>query len=397
MPDGVPHGFQVAAVHCGLKRDPRKEDLALAVADRAAVAAGVYTQNRVQAAPVILDRSRTPSDSIRAVVCNSGNANACTGQRGLEDARRMAQLAAEAVGCDEQQVLVLSTGIIGEYLPMEKIATGIRTAQARLGRDDEALRALSRGILTTDAFPKTARRDVDLDGRSVQLVGVAKGAGMIGPRMATMLALLLTDAPLEPDTAQQVLSAAVDDSFNCISVDGHTSTNDSVLLLASGAGGGKPLSGAHLQRFGQALTELCVELAKMIPSDGEGASHLITIDVVGCKSRADAHAIARTVADSPLVKTAVAGGDPNWGRIVSAVGYAGVPFDLDGLGLKVNGTPLFERGAPVPFDAAAVSRSIREHRDTHLELSLTDGSARVRFWTSDLNSEYVRFNSDYRT
>jgi glutamate N-acetyltransferase/amino-acid N-acetyltransferase len=220
---------------------------------------------------------------------------------------------------------------------------------------------------------------------------------MIGPNMATMLGLVLTDAPLNTVSAQEALSAVVDESFNCISVDGHMSTNDTVLLLANGASGRPPLTGADLAAFCQALRETCGELARAIPADGEGASHLITIDVTGCATMAAARQIARTVADSPLVKTAVAGADPNWGRIVSAAGYAGIEFDPAKVNLTINGFLLYQRGAPVDFNAQQVSASIRENRDTAVVISFGEGDARIRFWTTDLTAEYVRLNADYHT
>lgn len=393
----IPQGFQFAGVHCGIKQDPTREDLSLVLATAPAVAAGVYTQNLVYAAPVAVDRSRTPSDSIRVIVTNSGNANACTGERGVRDALEMARLAAEACGALPEQALVMSTGIIGHFLPLDKIAAGIKAAAATLARDPAAFLRAARGITTTDKSHKIAGRTIQVAGRPLTMVGMAKGAGMIGPNMATLLAVVMTDAALVPDTAQQALAAAVADSFNCISVEGHTSTNDTVLLLASGAASAQPLGGADLEHFTQALRDLCIELARQIPEDGEGATHLITIDVRGCATRDEARRIAQTVADSALVKTAISGGDPNWGRIVSAAGYAGVPFDPQRLSLTVNGTLLFERGAPVKFDAAAVSRSIRDHRETQLVLQLSEGDAAIRFWTSDLTVDYVRFNADYHT
>ena len=393
----VPQGFRLAGVHCGIKSDPRKPDLTLVVSDSPAACAGVYTQNLIYAAPVALDRQRTPSDRIRTVVINSGNANACTGDRGLRDARRMAKLAAEACGADEDQALVLSTGIIGEYLPMETIARGIEAAAARLNSDEEALASAAQGMMTTDKARKLAARTLRFSRSSIQITGMAKGAGMIGPRMATMLALVMTDAALEPETAQSQLGSAVDASFNCISVEGHMSTNDTVLLLASGAADPTPLAGDDLADFGRALREVCEELAQAIPADGEGATHLITIEVSGCASREAARQIAKTVAESALVKTAVAGGDPNWGRIVSAAGYAGVPFDPAGVRLAVNGLLLYEGGTPAAFDAKAAADSIRQNRETRIQLRFGEGDAATRFWTSDLTVEYVRINADYHT
>jgi glutamate N-acetyltransferase / amino-acid N-acetyltransferase len=397
MPLHLPLGFRFAGVHAGIKRSAQKEDVTLVHCPSGAVAAGVYTTNLVHAAPVVFDRQRTPARDIRVVIVNSGNANACTGERGLADAREMARLAAAAVGADERQALVMSTGVIGHFLPMEKIAAGATAAAAQLAGDEAAFHAAARGILTTDKGIKIASRQVESGGATVRLAGMCKGAGMIGPNMATMLCVITTDAALTPDTAQAALRAAVADSFNCVSVEGHMSTNDTVLLLASGAALQQPLAGASLENFQTGLNELCIELAKQIPDDGEGASHLITLDIRGCRSRDEARQIAQTIADSALVKTAIAGGDPNWGRIVSAAGYAGVSFDPAKVSLSINGCALYERGAPVAFDAQAVSASIKNARETLVALTLGEGAARVRFWTSDLNVEYVRFNADYTT
>jgi glutamate N-acetyltransferase/amino-acid N-acetyltransferase len=358
---------------------------------------------------------------MRAVVVNSGNANACTGERGYQDALEMARLAAGACDAEPDQALVMSTGIIGKYLPMEKIGVGVRAAADRLSADEAGFLAAARGILTTDRGQKVAGRTFESAGQTIRIAGMAKGAGMIGPRMATMLSVVLTDTALtvsdaqaaladavedsfncisvegHTSDAQAALADAVEDSFNCISVEGHTSTNDSVLLLASGAGGPKLLAGEALAEFRSQLGELCVELARQIPDDGEGASHLITIDVRGTRSRDDAYRIAKTVADSALVKTAIAGGDPNWGRIVSAAGYSGVGFDPDGLTLRVNGTELYRAGSPQPFDERQVSASIRENRETGIDLQFGEGDQGVRFWTSDLTVDYVKFNADYHT
>lgn len=393
----VPQGYRLAGVYAGIKRNTQALDLSLVVSDRPATAAGVYTQNLVFAAPVKLDRARTPCANIRAVVVNSGNANACTGERGDADAARMAELAAATCGAAAEQALVLSTGVIGEFLPMEKISAGITAAAGRLASDEAALIAAARGMMTTDTRPKLASRTLTLAGRTVHITGLAKGAAMIGPRMATMLGLVLTDAALESRQAQQALAAAVENSFNCISVDGHTSTNDTVLLLANGAAGTSPLAGAELRAFQTALDEACGELARAIPSDGEGATHLVTIDVRGCSTRAAAHRIAKTVAESPLVKTAIAGADPNWGRIVSAAGYSGVAFNPASVTLHVNGTLLYRAGSPVAFDADAVSKAIRDQHETSIVLDFSEGDAAVRFWTTDLTAEYVRLNADYHT
>lgn len=396
MTHHIPLGFRFAGLHAGIKKNPAKEDFTLVHCPGGAVTAGVYTTNLVYAAPVAFDRPRTPAADIRVVAVNSGNANACTGERGMRDAQEMARLAATAVGADEKQALVMSTGVIGVFLPMDKIAAGAMAAAAKLATGEDAFLAAARGILTTDKGMKVASRTLEIDGRTIRIAGMCKGAGMIGPNMATMLAIITTDAAFTQQTAQEALKTAVADSFNCISVEGHMSTNDTVLLMASGQAGAQ-LTGSELAAFQEALSALCIELATQIPDDGEGASHLIVLDVVGCKSRDDAHRIAQTMANSALVKTAVSGGDPNWGRIVSAAGYAGVPFDPAGVDLTVNGHSLYERGAPVPFDARTVSASIKSSRQTSIVLTLHEGSAQVRFWTSDLNADYVRFNADYTT
>jgi glutamate N-acetyltransferase/amino-acid N-acetyltransferase len=252
-------------------------------------------------------------------------------------------------------------------------------------------------MLTTDTIHKLAGRTVSIGGREIQITGMAKGAAMMGPNMATMLALVMTDANLTPPDAQKALTTATNDSFNCMSVDGHMSTNDTVLLMANGEAGGDPLSGSDLAEFQKSLDEVCVELAKAIAGDGEGATHLVTIEIGGCATRETALEIAKTVANSPLVKTALHGADPNWGRIVSAAGYANVPFDPKGVTLHLNGFLLYEKGAPVEFDGKTVSQSIRDNRDTLIQLDFSEGTASRRFWTADLTAEYVRLNADYHT
>ena len=261
-----------------------------------------------------------------------------------------------------------------------------------------SLENAARGIMTTDTVPKIRGREVTIGGVPTRIVGIAKGAAMIGPNMATMLSLVMTDAPSRRKDAQAALVDAVEESFNCISVDGHMSTNDTVLLLANGAAGGPVLVGqGPRQTSAPRSIEVCEDLAQSIPADGEGATHLITVEVHGCQTSADARQIGKTIADSPLVKTAIAGADPNWGRIVSAAGYAGVAFDPSKVTLYLNGLLLYERGAPVDFDANVVSKSIAADRDTSIVLILEEGTAAARFWTTDLTAEYVRLNADYHT
>lgn len=393
----VPQGFRVAGIHCGIKRNPQKEDLTLIVCPQPAVAAGVYTQNLVHAAPVVVDRERTPTGAFRVLVANSGNANACTGPQGERDARQMARWAAQLCEAPDEAALVLSTGLIGAMLPMEKIQAGIQAAAARLASDADSLLAAARGILTTDTYHKLAGRTISIEGKPIRITGMAKGAGMIGPNMATMLAVVMTDAPLDPAAAQQTLAEVADVTFNCISVEGHMSTNDTALLLASGAAGGEPLAGEALAQFATALREVCEELARAIPSDGEGATHLITIDVAGCASREDARQIAKTIADSPLVKCAVAGGDPNWGRIVSAVGYAGPAVDPGRITLRINDHWIYENGRPAAYDLPTVAESMRTSHETRIVVSVGDGEHAARFWTCDMTDQYIRINTDYPT
>jgi glutamate N-acetyltransferase/amino-acid N-acetyltransferase len=393
----LPRGFRMGAVHAGIKRNASREDVTLVVSDLPATAAGVYTTNLVFAAPVAYDRSLTPGRGFRGVVVNSGNANACTGARGLDDARAMAAAAGAAIGASADEMLVLSTGIIGEFMPLEKIRAGIALVKDRLGSDDDAAVRAARGMMTTDTRPKLAGATCTVAGTPLTVFGMAKGAAMIGPRLATMLGVVLTDAVLEPDDAQRLLREAAEVSFNCVSVDGHMSTNDTVLLLANGAAGGDALHGAGLAAFGEALRDVCETLAREMADDGEGATHVLRIEVTGCRTRDEARQVARTIGDSPLVKTAVHGADPNWGRIVSAAGYSGVSFDPSRLRLELNGTLLFEHGAPVPFDADAVSASIKAARETLIELDLACGPAAIRFYSSDLTADYVHLNADYHT
>jgi glutamate N-acetyltransferase/amino-acid N-acetyltransferase len=375
--------------------------LALFVADRPAATAGVFTTNLVCGAPVKVSRARVPRATGRAIVINAGNANACTGERGIADARRMTDVVAKSLNCSAEDVLVCSTGVIGRFLPMDKIEAGIPQAAASLASTPHAFALAARAIMTTDTVPKQATRSAELRGSkgtaTVRVSGACKGAAMIAPNMATMLCAIMTDADLTPADADAALRASVNQSFNCISVEGHTSTSDSVILLANGAAGIGPLDADSRKRFQMLLDEVCSELATAIIRDAEGATHFITIDVVGSRSRDEAFRIAKAIADAPLVKCAIHGADPNWGRIISAAGYCGIPLREEDLSLTINGLDVYRDGAPLPFDARQASDLIRHQRDTHIELTLKHGDARVRYWTSDLTAEYVRLNSDYTT
>lgn len=393
----LPRNFRFSGVSAGIKQEKGREDISLLVSDSPATAAGVYTTNQVCAAPVVIDRALTPGTGFRAVAINSGNANACTGEQGLLDAKEMASATANALGTTKESILVLSTGIIGEFLPMENVVSGLDQAHAKLGDDAASVLAAARGMMTTDTRPKIFASELNLADKTHSVLGLAKGAAMIGPNMATMLGVILTDVALDPNDAQHVLQNVVDKTFNCISVDGHTSTNDTVLLLANGANETEPLHDAALSVFEETLLQCCGSLAKDIIDDGEGATHVIRIEVCGCANNRDAHVIAKTIANSPLVKTAVHGADPNWGRIVSAIGYSGVLFDVDKLVLHLNGFLLFRNGGPVSFDAEKVSASIQTARETLIELDLNNGPGHIRFYSSDLTAEYVRLNADYHT
>ncbi len=391
------HGYRFAGARCGLRPDPDRLDLALVVSDGPAAAAGAFTQNRVRAAPVRVCQERLPAEGMRGVVVCSGNANACTGAQGLDDARRMTAVAAEAVGCLPEQMLVCSTGVIGRLLPMDLIAPGIRGAAECLEATPAGFDAVAHAILTTDTRIKTATRTVDVDGVEVRLTGVAKGAAMIGPNLATMLAFVFTDAAVSVADLAALAGRAADQSFNCVSVEGHTSTNDTLLLFANGRAGGAPLQGEALGLFGDATAAVCGELARAIAADAEGATHLIVIDVEGLRDDDEARRVAKTVAESALVKTAVFGADPNWGRIVSAAGYAGVEFEEEHLSLWLGDLLLYHAGAPQPFDAVAASAYLKREPTIHMRLRFTLGAGRCTFWTCDLTHQYIRLNAEYTT
>jgi glutamate N-acetyltransferase/amino-acid N-acetyltransferase len=395
-----PAGFEAAGVACGLKESGRP-DLALLFSDTGCATAGLFTQSQVAAAPVQLDRETLARNraTIRGVVANAGNANACTGPAGLAAARQMQRQAAEALGCRPDQILVLSTGVIGVPLPVDKVARGITAAAAELSPEGGA--AFAQAIMTTDTRPKRLAIQVELPGGAVTIGGVAKGAGMIHPNMATMLAVITSDARIAPERLPALLRAAADQSFNRISVDGDSSTNDTLLLLANGASGVAVEDGPATAAFAAGLNELCATLAREIVLDGEGASRFVAIRVGGAATPAAAHAVANTIATSPLVKTALAGGDPNWGRILAAAGRAGVALDPECLALHVAnpGRPplqLVAGGAAVAY-AESEAAAIFAGSEIDIHLDLGQGRAETTVWTCDLTHDYVAINADYRT
>lgn len=390
----APRGFRAAGVHAGIKR--KRKDISLIVSDRPAAAAGTFTTNQVKAAPLQVTREHLQDGYARAIVVNSGVANACTGEQGEIDARRMAELTAELIGAKPDDILVGSTGVIGEQLPMERVEAGIRSAWLQC--DTDGWQDAAEGILTTDTRTKVGAFEFTLDDVSVRIGGIAKGSGMIHPNMATMLAFITTDAAVEPTYLQEALGRAVTQSFNMISVDGDTSTNDMVLVLANGAAGNKPLQADDPEAalFENALQSLCIQLAKEIARDGEGATKLIEIQVSGAKSDEDARTVARTVSRSNLVKTAIYGEDANWGRILCASGYSDAVIDPKQIDIFLGDIQVARGGEPCPFDEEKASEILREPEVT-VAISLGIGEHRATAWTCDLTYEYVKINASYRT
>ena len=395
----LPKGFRFAATACGLKKTGAL-DLALISSDVPASAAAVFTQNLVVAAPVTLSKKnlRESKGRMRAVVINAGNANCATGSQGELVAQRTNEEAARRMLLTPTELFVCSTGVIGVQLPVEKILRALESLARNRRSSARSFAELSLAICTTDTRPKTASATFKMSGKRIHLVGCAKGAGMIHPNMATTLAFVVTDAAIAPALLQRILHDVVSRTFNSISVDGDTSTNDTLLVLANGAAGAPAISGrskAHRQ-FSAALEEVCGSLAQQIVADGEGAQRVIEIEVRGAKSESAARKIAETIATSPLVKTAFAGADPNWGRIFAAAGRAGVKFDPALVEITMAGIKVLRKGQPLAFnERAASNRLLAEH--VPIIVDLHAGKSRARFWTCDFTAEYVRVNASYRT
>ena len=402
--DGLIHdvpGFRTASLHCGIKTAKEAPpDLSLVYCEKVAAVAGAFTRNRVCAAPVTLCRKHLKSGKsrARALVINAGNANACTGEQGEADALKMAELVARGLACDVDEVLVFSTGVIGRKMPMDKVETGIQRALMFV-KEQKNTGDFARGILTTDLVPKTASVFYEHNGRPVHIAGACKGSGMIAPNMATMLGVVVTDAVIAPAALDRALADIVERTFNCVTVDGDTSTNDSVVVFASGLAANAPITGPNspgYDAFYAGLFHVCDSLSRQIAADGEGANHTVTVYVGGTKTDADAKKIARTIAESPLVKTAIAGNDPNWGRIMAAAGRAGVNFDPDEASLTVSGHELFKSGQPTDFDKPAVAATLKL-RDVSLVLLVGDGPGSAKFYTCDFTHGYISINADYHT
>lgn len=390
-------GFQAAGIACGVKASGKK-DLGVIFCPAGAVAAGMFTTNKITSAAVQVCQKHAASRRAFGLVVNAGNANACTGSQGQKDALAMCKQAASRFGVDPHEILIASTGIIGHKLPMPKIRAGIDAAVDALAVSTKAGNDFAHAIMTTDTKCKQAARTVKLHGTPVNLAGTVKGAGMIGPNMATTIAVLLTDAAITKPLLLKALRAAVGDSFNKLTVDGHQSTNDTALLLASGAAVNQPIrrADAAYAAFESALVDLCRDLARQMALDAEGATRMFTVTVRGAARKADAARAARAVADYDLVKCAVHGADPNWGRIICAVGSCGVKLDPARLSCRIGGVYVFRNGQPAKFDRAKVSRIIaaREH-DILIDLGV--GSESDYCYGCDLSRGYVRINADYHT
>jgi glutamate N-acetyltransferase/amino-acid N-acetyltransferase len=400
-----PRGYRAGTAACGIKAftagasaipSDQRDDLAVIFSDQPCDAGGIFTTNKVKSASVVIDQLHLQQNRVRAITVNSGNANACTGAQGFRDALQTAKLTADRLDLDPPQVLVCSTGVIGRYLPMDAIKQGIRDATDTLS--DEGGEAASRAIMTTDTVNKTAELEVEIAGAPVRVGGMCKGAGMIHPNMATMLAFVVTDAAVEPGLMASMVKRVGDRSFNQVTVDGDSSTNDSFLLLANGAAGNKSIEAGTPEAglLEEAVVEVSRRLARKIAQDGEGATKLITVRIEGALDDVQARLAARGVASSSLVKTAIHGGDPNWGRIVCALGYSGSELAIDTLTVEVAGVTVFDKGAGVEADLDRVREGF-EQPEIEIRACLGLGEGTAEAWGCDLSAEYVRINADYTT
>lgn len=388
-------GFTAAGVKAGIKKSGNL-DVAVIYTKTQAVVAGTFTQNKVAAAPVYVSKEVVATGTAHAIVANAGCANACTGQQGLDDAHKMAQIAADELGVNANDVIVGSTGVIGVNLPMDKLEAGIKDAVANLSADgsDNAGRA----IITTDTHSKSVTCEFELSGKTVRMGAIAKGSGMIRPNMATMLCYITTDIAIDQALLQKAVSGCVEKSFNMISVDGDMSTNDMVIVLANGEANNAKITeeNADYQIFFDKLMMLCTEFAKQIAADGEGASKFLTINVKGAKSFADAKTVGMAIANSPLVKTAFFGEDPNWGRVICAVGYSGADMVPEKTVVKFGGITIFANGTGATYDEKALAHVMKE-KDIVIDIELNMGQEDATVWSCDLSYEYVKINGEYHT
>lgn len=391
-----PQGFTAGVAQAAIKK-PGRYDMALVFSQEQASAAGVFTTNKFQAAPVIVSKEHLTNGMARGYAVNSGCANACTGSLGLEQARRMAYLAAEAMGCKEQEVFVASTGVIGVHLPMEKIEAGVKSAGKEMGKDKGSLAA--QAIMTTDTFAKELAIQFKIGGKVVTMGAMAKGSGMIHPNMATLLGFVTTDAAIAPACLQAALTKAADQSFNMITVDGDTSTNDSLFILANGLAGNAMINsvdGDDYALFSESLTYLCIELAKMLAKDGEGATKLIEVVVENARTMEDARKGAKGIAGSALLKAAIFGEDANWGRVVCALGYSGANFNPDVVDVYLGGLKMAVDGGGLNFDEEIAAQILKE-KTVVIRVDLKQGSEKATAWGCDLTYDYVKINGAYRT
>ena len=390
-----PKGFQAAGVKAGIKKSGNL-DVAVIYTEKEAAVAGTFTKNAVAAAPVHVSKEVVATHTAHAIVANAGCANACTGAQGEADAAAMQRIAADALGCSAQDVIVGSTGIIGQLLPMDKVEQGIHAAVKNLSVDGSV--DAGNAIITTDTYSKAGATSVMIGGKEVRFGIIAKGSGMIRPDMATVLCFITTDADIDGMLLQEALSEVIEHSLNMISIDGDMSTNDMAIVLANGAAGNPKITekNADYEAFKETLLALCQGISEKIAADGEGATKFITVYVKGAKSFTDAKTIGMSVANSPLVKTAFFGEDPNWGRVICAVGYAGVPMDPNHTTVQFGGIPVYADGVGVSYDEDAL-RAVMTAHDIVVEVDLKDGDSEAKVWTCDFSYEYVKINGEYHT
>ena len=390
-----PQGFTAAGVRAGVKKNGNL-DVAVIYTEKEAAVAGVFTKNLVAAAPVHLSKIVVGTGTAHAIVANAGCANACTGEQGIRDAEKMATVTAKELNCRADDVIVASTGLIGSNLPMDKVESGIKDAVKNLSREGSV--NAGNAIITTDTYSKACATEVEIGGVEVRFGAIAKGSGMIRPDMATMFCFITTDADIDQKILQEALRDAVEISFNCLSVDGDMSTNDSVVILANGAAGNKKIvdKGDDYQKFYDTLKNICVEMTKKIAADGEGASKFLTINVTGAESFADAKKVGMAVANSPLVKTAFFGQDANPGRTICAVGYSGVHIIPEKTSIKFGELTVYDKGLVTKFDADAMKKILAEH-DIVVDIDLGIGNTAATVYTCDLSFQYIKINADYTT
>ncbi len=395
----APKGFKAGSVHCGLKRSTKDHDIGIIFSEQPCKAAALFTTNQIVAAPIKYSKKVVQNGTAHAIVVNSGHSNACTGKKGYNDAETMAQRTSGHPGIKSDEVIVASTGIIGHHLPMAKIKSGISKSSARLGNKETHSINIAKTIMTTDLVPKQIAVKTKIGGKEITIGAIAKGSGMISPKMATMFCFITTDASISLNTLKSCIKKSVEASFNQITVDGHMSTSDMVAILANGMAHNRnitPSSKNDLVLFQKALDYVTLRMAKAIIKDGEGATKFIQVEINEAKSISDAEKIARTIAESLLVKTAINGEDPNWGRIVSAAGYSGVILDESKLKLSVNKITIYRKGLPVTPLPKKLSNEMKKNEIT-IQLHLGNGNKSTTLWTCDLSKEYVKINADYHT